>query len=106
MNENVLQEKIKLLQEKYTMMLTQAAQEGRMADVQSLSNQMQQEIQSLINAETQSALNSNMYTSPAGNDESQEDGGFIEEDQEDEDEEAEDEDWDEEEAQDDDDIEG
>ena len=58
MDGNILQEKIKLLQEKYTTMLTQAAQEGRTADVQSLSNQMQQEIQSLINAETQSALNS------------------------------------------------
>lgn len=58
MDGNILQEKIKLLQEKYTTMLTQAAQEGRTDDVQSLSNQMQQEIQSLINAETQSALNS------------------------------------------------
>ncbi|MCP4726138.1 MAG: hypothetical protein GY863_13930, partial [bacterium] len=48
MNQEMLQAKIQMLQQKYTAMITQAAQEGRTADVQSISNRMQQEIQSLM----------------------------------------------------------
>ena len=88
MNGDTLEEKTKMLQDKYTELLTQAAQEGRIADVESLSTQMQHEIESLINAATQSAL--------AGNDEGQEEEVEEVEETEEEDwevEEIEEEDW-------------
>ena len=97
MDENILQEKIRLLQEKYTAMITQAAQEGRTDDIQSISDQMQQEIQSLIDTETQSAMNRNVVAPPAGTEEDQDSEDLIEEvedwGEEDEDEDEEDEDW-------------
>lgn len=58
MSEGALQEKIRLLQEKYAALLTQAAQEGRVDEIPSLSEQMQREIQSLVQTETQSILSS------------------------------------------------
>ena len=91
MNGDTLEEKTKMLQDKYTELLTQAAQEGRIADVESLSTQMQHEIESLINAATQSTL--------AGNDEGQEEVEEIEEENWEE-EEIEEEDWEEEEEED------
>ncbi|MFC1513862.1 hypothetical protein ACFL5P_02520 [candidate division KSB1 bacterium] len=70
MNQDILQGKVKMLQEKYTKMIMQAAQEGRTADVQSLSNKMQQEIQSIINEGTSQMHNSHLSSSP-GNAENQ-----------------------------------
>ena len=107
MDADALQAQIKMLQQKYTALLTQAAQEGRTADVQSLSNQMQQEIQSLINGATQSAVSGSPYASPVGGDEDQGVEELVEENQENDLEEsdpaeAEDEDWDDDEAEDDD----
>ena len=82
MDGEALQEKIKMLQAKYAEMLTQAAQEGRTDDVQTLSNQMQQEIQALINDSTQSAMSSEADASPAETNESEEDEDRTEEDRE------------------------
>ena len=89
-----------MLQARYAEMLTQAAREGRTDDVQTLSDQMGQEIQALINTSTQSAV------SPAGTNESEENEDWAEEEREGDDENAdgdeEDGDWDEEEMEDDD----
>jgi hypothetical protein len=68
MDENVLQEKIRALQEKYVALLTQAAQEGRTDDVASLNDQMQQEIQLLTHEAMQSAM-SGVETARADTDE-------------------------------------
>ena len=96
MDEDILQEKIRLLQEKYSQLLTQAAQEGRTADVQSLSNQMQEEMKALIDAETQSAISRSTEPSPGADDEDLESAeDYAEEGKEEEvDEEGEEEDWD------------
>lgn len=100
MDGDALQEQISMLQVKYTQLLTQAAQEGRTDDVQSITNQMQQEIQALVDAATQSATIGAVEATPAGNDESDEDEDWVEEDQDGDDEEPDDEDEDEEETED------
>ena len=45
MDQSEIQSQVQALQTKYAALLTAAAQEGRTQDVQTLSNQMQQEIQ-------------------------------------------------------------
>ena len=89
-----LQAEIQRLQEKYTSLLTQAAQAGRTAEVQTLTDQMQVEMQALINVSTQAGLSGTTEAAPDA------DGDDLDDD-EDEDEEEEDDDDDEEEEEDD-----
>ncbi len=104
MTGDALQARIQQLQAKYTALLTQAAQEGRTDDVQSLSAQMQQEIDALVSSVTQSTQSA--AASPASEDEVQEDQAWDEEveegDDESDDEEEDDEEEDDEEEDEDD----
>ncbi len=100
MNGESLEDRIKMLQDRFADMLTKAAQEGRTAEIPTISEQMQQEIEALVNAAAQSALAGTTDPEPAGEEVGDVDDVDNEQDPESDVDEADDLDWEEEESED------